>query len=161
MRFSTRLSFSMGALACIGTAAAASCPGQTAPYCPPRPATSDEQRLIFNEFIQVFYLERNASKALLSHVPEDYIQHNPHALSGRQNTIDVLEPLLSSEANNFTILRQAFTDNIAFAHIRLDVEGAEPSAVVDVYRLNGTCIMEHWDVIQQRDPNSVNPLALF
>lgn len=39
--------------------------------------------------------------------------------------------------------------------------GGEPAAVVDVVRFEGTCIMEHWDVIQERPGNATNSNALF
>lgn len=133
-----------------------------APYCPPRPATPEAQRVILGEFMQAFYEERNATKALLNHVAEDYIQHNPNALSGRQNSLSVLEPFLSPSTVNYTIMNEAFQDNIAFIHYRMDFVGVvQPFAVVDVFRFNGTCIMEHWDVVQQRTANATNPLALF
>ncbi|KAH7124674.1 hypothetical protein EDB81DRAFT_664451 [Dactylonectria macrodidyma] len=163
MRASGLLTLCVSALAWAGTAASFSVrPQARVPNCPPRPATLSQQRAILGQFMQAFYVERNATKALLNHVSEDYIQHNPNALSGRQNTLEVLAPVLGSGALNFTLLRQAFDNNVAFIHYRMDLAaGGEPSAVVDVFRFDGTCIMEHWDVIQTRDPSSINPLALF
>lgn len=46
-------------------------------------------------------------------------------------------------------------------HYREDIPGMASQAVVDIFRLNGTYIMEHWDVIQTRPANPVNPLALW
>ncbi|KAH7160477.1 hypothetical protein B0J13DRAFT_519881 [Dactylonectria estremocensis] len=131
------------------------------PNCPPRPATPKQQRVLLEQFIQTFFEERNATKALLNHVAEDYIQHNPNALSGRQNALDFVVPIISSDAVDFTIMHKAFDGGLAYVHYRMDVVGREPAAVVDVFRFNGTCIVEHWDVGQERDPGSINPLALF
>ncbi|KAH6999313.1 hypothetical protein EDB80DRAFT_584018 [Ilyonectria destructans] len=163
MRASGFFNLCVSALAWAGTATSFSPrPQERVPNCPPRPATPQQQRAILGQFSQAFYYERNATKALLDYVSKEYIQHNPGALSGRQKTLDVLEPVLSSDAIEFTVLRLAFDNNLAFVHYRMDiVGGGEPSAIVDVYRFNGTCIMEHWDVIQERDSNSLNPLALF
>ncbi|KAK2040614.1 hypothetical protein LZ31DRAFT_578206 [Colletotrichum somersetense] len=134
----------------------------SAPYCPPRSATPDEQRVILDEFIQAFYDERNATKALLNHVAEDYIQHNPNALSGRQNSLDVLEPFVSPKTVTNKIIHKGLDNNIAYIHYRMDLaSGGQPFAVVDVFRFNGTCIMEHWDTAQQKPVNSTNPLAMF
>ncbi|KAF4823009.1 hypothetical protein CGCSCA5_v001888 [Colletotrichum siamense] len=162
MRASSILALGVSALAWATDATGLHRRQGSAPYCPPRSATPEEQRVILGEFIQAFYVDRNATKALLNHVSEDYIQHNPSALSGRQNTLDVLGPFVSPNTVNNTIMNKGFENNIAFIHYRMDVVGGgQPFAVVDVFRFDGTCIMEHWDVAQQRPANATNPLAMF
>ncbi|KAM0278582.1 hypothetical protein ACHAQH_005056 [Verticillium albo-atrum] len=162
MRVSTLVAFCTSALAFTASASPSPRPSSRKANCPPQGANPWQQRAILAEFVEAFYEERNATKALLNHVSEDYIQHNPSALSGRRNTLDVLEPFIGLDGIKFTVLRQAFENNLAFIHTRVDIEGGgEPSAVVDIFRFNGTCIMEHWDVAQVRDANSTNPLALF
>ncbi|KAJ0164335.1 hypothetical protein CTA2_1229 [Colletotrichum tanaceti] len=132
------------------------------PYCPPRPATPEEQRVVLDEFITAFYHERNATKAVLNHLAEDYIQHNPNALSGRQNALEALAPFISPTSVNNTIIHTAMVNNTAYIHYRMDLAaGGEPFAVVDIFRFEGTCIMQHWDVAQQRPANATNPIAMF
>ncbi|OHE97579.1 hypothetical protein CORC01_07194 [Colletotrichum orchidophilum] len=162
MRTSSLLALGVSVLAWTTSAAGLTKSAGSAPYCPPRPATPKEQKVILGEFMQAFYEERNATKALLNHVAEDYIQHNPSALSGRTNSLGVLQPFISPKTVNYTIMHKSFQDDIAFIHYRMDlVGGGQPFAVVDVFRFNGTCVMEHWDVAQQRTANATNPLALF
>lgn len=60
-----------------------------------------------------------------------------------------------------TVLRQSFDNNIGFAHVRVDEPGEEPIALADIYRMEGTCIVEHWDVTQARPANATNPIAMF
>lgn len=51
-----------------------------------------------------------------------------------------------------------------WVHYRMDIAGVPADqffAVLDLFRMNGTCIEEHWDVAQQRPINATNPLALF
>ena len=55
-------------------------------------------------------------------------------------------------------MHETFEGGIGFVH--LNVAGGQ-LAVADVFRLNGTCVMEHWDVDQARPANATNPLALF
>ncbi|KAK2006242.1 hypothetical protein LZ32DRAFT_611439 [Colletotrichum eremochloae] len=163
MRVTSLLALGVSALAWT-TSAAGLLPRQasSAPYCPPRSATPEEQRAILDEFVQAFYEERNATKALVNHVAEAYIQHNPNALSGRQNSLDVLAPFLSPSTVTNKIMNKGLDNNIAYIHYRMDLaSGGQPFAVVDVFRFNGTCIMEHWDVAQQKPANAVNPLAMF
>ncbi|TDZ15861.1 hypothetical protein C8034_v003607 [Colletotrichum sidae] len=161
MRVSSLLALGVSALAWTADASAYRI-SSSAPYCPPRAASPEEQRVILGEFMQAFYEERNATKALLNHVSESYIQHNPGALSGRNNTLAVLAPFLSPATVTNTILNKGLDNNIAFIHYRMDIAGGgQPTAVVDVFRFEGTCIMEHWDVAQQRPVNATNPLAMF
>ena len=61
----------------------------------------------------------------------------------------------------FIVLRQNFDNNIGFAHVRVNQEGEAPLALADIYRMEGTCIVEHWDVTQYLPANATNPIALF
>ncbi|KAF5517513.1 hypothetical protein CGCA056_v011157 [Colletotrichum aenigma] len=134
----------------------------TLPNCPSRPASPAGQRAIFNDFVNDFYVERNTTKALLNHMTEDYIQHNPNVLSGRQSSVDFLATLVTPEGVNMTIIHNNFDNNTGYILYHLDTLGApEPTAIVDIFRFDGTCIVEHWDVIQVRPANATNPLAMW
>lgn len=133
-----------------------------APYCPPRAASPDAQRAIFSSFIEKFLIEKNTTRALLDHVAEDYIQHNPSIVSGRQTAVDALAAF-ANPAVTYTIINQGFDADRGWVHYRINVPDAtqQPSAVVDMYRFEGTCVREHWDVMQQRPVNATNPLAMW
>ncbi|KAE8448684.1 hypothetical protein EG329_008899 [Mollisiaceae sp. DMI_Dod_QoI] len=133
--------------------------GKGKSYCPPKPACEEEQAAIWNEFVDVLYIQKNVSAAFLTYVDVNYIQHNPFALSGRQNAISALTVIWPTV--NFTIMHNGFSKNIGYLHYRQDTAGQYPEAITDLLRFNGTCIMEHWDVIQSWSPNYTNPLALF
>ncbi|KAF2220494.1 hypothetical protein BDZ85DRAFT_266686 [Elsinoe ampelina] len=133
-----------------------------AAFCPPRPASAREQRKIFNEFVNAFLVEKDYSVNFFNtYIAEDYIQHNPFALSGRQAVIDFFSTV-SPDAVNNTVISKGIDGNFAYVHYRIDqLNATQPSAVADIYRFNGSCIQEHWDVIQQRPANAINPIALF
>lgn len=59
------------------------------------------------------------------------------------------------------VLRQSFDNNIGFIHVRVNEANEEPIALADIYRMDGTCIVEHWDVTQARPTNATNPIAMF
>ncbi|QDS69154.1 hypothetical protein FKW77_010498 [Venturia effusa] len=138
---------------------------KSCPYCPPQPATNSEQTAIFNEFLQTFLVEKDPKTAFMRHVAEKYIQHNPMALSGRQTAIDILATFIP--LSNFTILRTAVQNGIGFVHYKSVTGGGGPtggevtSSIVDILRFEGTCIVEHWDVMGVRTGNETNPLAWF
>jgi predicted SnoaL-like aldol condensation-catalyzing enzyme len=138
--------------------------------CPPTPNTSPEaQRASFLTFVDLFYRQRNVSAAFTGHVQESYIQHNPYFLSGRAAAIAGLEKAVPGMQNR--IARVSISDGTGFVFYKSVAAGAAAGkaaagkeayrAIVDVFRLEGACVMEHWDVIQTRPADARNPLALF
>ncbi|KAF4536870.1 snoal-like polyketide cyclase family protein [Lasiodiplodia theobromae] len=131
------------------------------PNCPPHPTTIEQQRAVFTDFINMIYKGGNVTEAYLTYVSEDYIQHNPSVLSGRQNAIDAVQGFIDTGAT-FDVMHTAFDDGYGYVFSRVDFGGtAQPAAVVDVLRLNGSCIVEHWDVMQVKPANATNPLAMW
>ncbi|CAG9998608.1 unnamed protein product [Clonostachys byssicola] len=136
---------------------------ETAPYCPARPASPEFQRAAFTEFLHQFLEQHLVNESLTNFVSDEYIQHNPAVLSGRQPSIDALGaggPYDFSKGN-VTIMHYLFDSPFGMVHYRVDFPGQEPTAITDIWRFNGTCIEEHWDVIQALPKNATNPLALF
>lgn len=131
----------------------------TSAYCPPYAASAYEQEQLFNAYVQLFYIEKNVTEALETYVAEDYIQHNPYLSSGRAPAEAVLPGLLAPAT--ITIIHTVFQSPIGVVHFRVDEDGSPPTAFVDILRYNGSCIQEHWDVIEALPANATNPLALF
>ncbi|KAH8896069.1 hypothetical protein GQ53DRAFT_640291 [Thozetella sp. PMI_491] len=92
-------------------------------------------------------------------VSRDYIQHNPYILSGRNATIAALGSYF--DGANFTFLQILFDSPYGAVHYKVQFPDSPPIAYFDMWRFNGTCIEEHWDVIQPLPTNATNPLALF
>lgn len=125
------------------------------PACPPRPASPQEQEKIFYAFANEFYVQKNISEAFDNYVWVDYIQHNPSIGQGRDAAIAALS---KNPRVNTTIVHQAFVHNIGFVH---HYEFASPPIkIVDVYRMNGSCIVEHWDVIASLTLGEIDPTPL-
>lgn len=131
----------------------------TAANCPPRPASQKAKLAAFNGFMQKFYVDKNVTATFTDHFSVDFIEHNPDGLSGRQNAIDGLTPFMPDK--NFTIINKGLVGDRAYVHWRMDAPNALPSAGIDIMRLNGSCFVEHWDIIQERPANPRNPLAMW
>ncbi|KAJ7023695.1 hypothetical protein C8F04DRAFT_1133678 [Mycena alexandri] len=101
------------------------------------------QKLIFTTFVEEFYVTRDIPRAF-SHIAADYIQHNPVELDGVTSSFDFLDPIFSNTSVTVQILHRVFE-----------------AAILDLFRFDGTCVQEHWDVIQERPVNAPNPHALF
>jgi predicted SnoaL-like aldol condensation-catalyzing enzyme len=143
------------------------------PNCPSRPVSPATQAAIFLAFFQKFYIAKNVTNAFLDHVSPSYIQHNPYALDGRDAAIAVLSPFIPAVTFDFpTLFNRAFEALLdehgrpngtakAFVHYKMDIPGVPPQAVVDVFRMEGSCVIEHWDVGEARPADGINPNALW
>jgi len=116
-------------------------------------------RSIVDDFVELLYVHRAVRLAFERHVALGYIQHNPSLPDGREAAIELLEPMFSSPSFTKRVLVDA---NLAAIHIHArptpDVLGG---AVVDIFRLEGGKIVEHWDVLQPWPETSVNPHPMF
>jgi predicted SnoaL-like aldol condensation-catalyzing enzyme len=128
------------------------------PYCPGREVDERLQGEIFARFLEVLYGEKNASKAFETYVDPKIIEHDPDDTQDRDAIVARLSQIIPFA--DFTILASNFNNNIGLAHLKVN-EDPEPAALADIYRMEGTCIVEHWDVIQYRPADSTNPIAMF
>ena len=128
-------------------------------YCPPRPAPEAYQREIFDGFINALYIEKNVTGAFDTYIASNLIEHDPFDAQGRAANAAKLSNIIPFVPS--TVLRHSFDNNVGLIHVRVDEEGHLPIALADIYRMNGTCIVEHWDVTQETPANATNPIAMF
>ncbi|KAH0359700.1 hypothetical protein KCU65_g9801, partial [Aureobasidium melanogenum] len=131
-------------------------------------ANTAQIRAAMQSFAAEFYIKKHVPTAFNTFVAENYIQHNAGILSGRQNAIEALQPLFSSTSNTFDVKRltvgqDGADETMVIIHLEASNTSGNTTSktdVVDMYRLVGTCIVEHWDVLQA-ETASINPLAYF
>ncbi|KAJ7898347.1 hypothetical protein B0H13DRAFT_2337522 [Mycena leptocephala] len=128
--------------------------------CTPHPVSSAQQHEIFKALAKSWYTERNITQAF-THVAANEIQHNPFLPDGAVSTFNFVNALFQNPAVTVEVLHQAFAAPIGWVHYRMDGLYAEPTAIVDVFRFDGACVVEHWDIIEERPINATNPHALF
>ncbi|TFK21514.1 hypothetical protein FA15DRAFT_597777 [Coprinopsis marcescibilis] len=118
------------------------------------------QEAAIKDFAHLFLVEKDVKKAFNKYIPGTYIQHNPDALSGRQAAIDFLVVLWASPGMRFANITAWAGEGIGMMHYRMTNNEAD-NAVMDRLRFEGTCFVEHWDVIQRIYGNETNPIAFF
>lgn len=130
-------------------------------FCVPHPVDSSTQRDLFNAFLNAFYGQKNLTLAFGTYVSTNYTQHNPFVLNGPVAAITYLANLIPG--TTYTTLHSTFDteSQIGWVHNRADTATSPSTALTDLYRWSGSCIVEHWDVIEALPANSTNPLALF
>ncbi|KAL2838446.1 hypothetical protein BJY01DRAFT_250946 [Aspergillus pseudoustus] len=126
-------------------------------YCPGSPTNERHQRQIFTEFVETLYGEKNVSKAFGLYVDRNIIEHDPFDEQDRDSIVARLEAVIANA--EVTILRTSFNNDTGLVFMRVEEE--DPIAFADIYRMDGTCIVEHWDVAQTRPANATNPIGMF
>ena len=119
-------------------------------------------RVMVEDFADIFYKQKNVRTAFIKYVTEDYIQHNPGLVDGRDAAIEMLEPKFSSPLSKFSIKRILVDGDLAAIHLHGSMSPESPGgAVVDIFRIKDQKIVEHWDVLQPVPTESVNPHPMF
>jgi predicted SnoaL-like aldol condensation-catalyzing enzyme len=158
MKLTTFISTTVLAITSISSAAAAATQN-----CPARQVSPAEQLTIFKDFVKLFYITKDIPTAFQSHVAESYIQHNPNFQSGRQVAQDGLAKYIPPL--NVTVAKIALSDSTGWVFAKQVTKAQEGTGlytvVVDVFRMEGSCVVEHWDVVQSKPAGASNPLAMF
>ncbi|KAF3048397.1 hypothetical protein E8E12_011763 [Didymella heteroderae] len=89
-------------------------------------------------FAHAFIYTQNITEAF-TYIVSDYINHNPLAQNGSDSAWSILSPIWASQ--NITPLRTTFQDTQSW----LEYDNAAFGRVVDRFRWEGGCIVEHWD----------------
>lgn len=118
---------------------------------------------VATRFMTEFYINKQVRKAFETWVDPGYIQHNPMAATGRDAAIAFLEPFFAQNPGvNYSIKRIIADGNLVavHAHGRFSAED-RGMAVVDILRIQGCKVMEHWDVVQPVPEKAANTNGMF
>lgn len=130
-----------------------------------RPAgrTSDDRphrnRALVLEAMALLFQRRDASSVDRLYV-QDYIRRNPHIPQGRDALRSIVETLPPSVRCEPGIVAQG---DLVPIHGRVRGWAEEPQIVVDILRVDGGRLAEHWDVMQDeaRAASGTGGLSMF
>ncbi|PYH82436.1 hypothetical protein BO82DRAFT_353686 [Aspergillus uvarum CBS 121591] len=144
------------------------CPNTTTPT-----ATPAEQLAAWADFTNLMYTEHRLSEALTHYVAGKYINHSPlvsgTGVGATAAELTNLVPDVTSQLQRAFVGWDVAGNAFGVAHTRVipnskdnDTKGGE-SALVDIIRMIGTCMVEHWDVEQEVGSAGAggNPIAFF
>ena len=120
-------------------------------------AGEERNRRLVVEFYEAVFVRHDlgAAERFLS---EDYIQHNPRVPTGRAAFVAVFTRVLAANPSaRSRVLRSATDGDLVFlhAHSRASAED-RGRVIVDIFRVAGDRIVEHWDVIQDIPETAAN-----
>ncbi|CCT61175.1 hypothetical protein IAQ61_005005 [Plenodomus lingam] len=107
------------------------------------PGTTEAQTKARSEkFAHAFIYKKDISEAF-SYIVKDYINHNPAAQNGSDSAWNLLSPIWASQ--NIKPIRTTFINPQSW----LNYETGSFGTIVDRFRWEGGCIVEHWDQGEQ------------
>jgi predicted SnoaL-like aldol condensation-catalyzing enzyme len=118
---------------------------------------------VVTRFMTRFYIDKKVREAFETWVDPGYVQHNPMAATGRDAAISFLEPFFAQHPDiHYSIARVIADGNLVAVHshgkFAADDRGV---AVVDILRVEGCKVMEHWDVVQPVPEKTANSNGMF
>ncbi len=118
---------------------------------------------VVTKFMTEFYVDKKVREAFETWVDPGYIQHNPMAETGREAAIKFLEPFFAKNPNiNYSIKRIIADGDLVAVHSQGKFAPDDRGiAVVDILRVQGCKVMEHWDVVQPIPEKSANTNGMF
>ena len=118
---------------------------------------------VVTKFMTQFYVDKKVREAFETWVDPGYIQHNPMAQTGRDAAVNFLEPFFATHPDiHYTIARVIADGNLVAVHSHgVFSPGDRGIAVVDILRVEGCKVMEHWDVVQPVPEKSANTNGMF
>ncbi|XP_014554214.1 hypothetical protein COCVIDRAFT_28721 [Bipolaris victoriae FI3] len=112
-------------------------PVKPAPCVRNSKVTVEETRVRSEQFAQAFIYKRDISKAF-TFIAVDYINHNPQVVNGSAAAWEALSPFWNTA--NMTAKRNTFISPMSWVNYDSSL-----GDVVDRFRWEGGCIVEHWD----------------
>jgi predicted SnoaL-like aldol condensation-catalyzing enzyme len=126
--------------------------------------TPEEQRRL--DFVLEMYREvliGMDSGKVDRYLSPQYLQHSSLAPPGLQALKDFLDKVRRESPDATQTIKRAFVDgDYVIVHVHVVRFPGDPGlAVVDIFRVEGDAIVEHWDVLQEVPAKPVNPNPMF
>jgi predicted SnoaL-like aldol condensation-catalyzing enzyme len=92
-----------------------------------------------------------------------YTQHNPTAKDGPEGLKGFIAFLKDKFPKSHSEIKQAFADgDYVILHVHSVREpGTRGNAIIDIFKLEGGRVVEHWDAVQPIPENPMNSNTMF
>ncbi len=100
------------------------------------------------------------SEAVDKYIGDEYIQHNPSIPDGKAALKDFINNVPSTTPGE--IVRVLADGDLVALHVKRFFPGDDKNRViVDIFKVENSMIVEHWDVIQAIPEHSINGHTMY
>ena len=135
------------------------CPKSTSPW-----ASKEQQLQAITDYGNLLYLQKQIETAEYTYVATNFINHAPEVPgNGVALAIKTLTPMLGTstiEIKNVFVGSNATGSDFSVTYFKGTSSVQGVGVIADIWRMIGTCLVEHWDVAMGVQ-NSSNPVAYF
>ncbi len=133
-----------------------------APEVAASPGDTTANRTIIAGFVDLMFRRKRVAAAFETYVAPDLVQHNAALGKGRAASIAALAPMFARPSARFEIRHTLVDGDRAAVHYHGHIDPNHAgAAVVEIFRLSGGRIVEHWDMFQPVPTTAVNPHPMF
>jgi predicted SnoaL-like aldol condensation-catalyzing enzyme len=125
---------------------------------------SEENKKVVIAFYEKALNDRDPETAFRLYGAEYYRQHNPLIEDGEQGVRKFAAWIRDNPRRPRAVIKRVFAEgDYVILHVQWTglLEGGRGEAVVDIFRLEGGKVVEHWDVIQPIPETAANQNTMF
>jgi predicted SnoaL-like aldol condensation-catalyzing enzyme len=124
-------------------------------------AASSKQVVL--EFYDRAFVQRKPDEAARDLMGATYTQHNPDVPDGKDAFVGAIGGMLQQFPDFSSEIKRVIADEDLVAihhHVKMTKED-RGSSVVDIFRIEGGKVVEHWDVVQPVPEKPANDNTMF
>ena len=126
------------------------------------PNQTEGNRAVVREFYDLAF-NRKKPREAAKHIGATYRQHNPTAPDGSEAFIEFVTVWTRQVPQLRVDLKRLIAEgDLVVVHSHFTMKPGDPgTAVMDIFRLEGGKIVEHWDVMQPVNEKPANSNTMF
>jgi len=115
------------------------------------------------DFYNMIFLQHKTAEAFKLYSIPAYKQHNPFAADGAQPAIDFLSGRFKKFPESKNVIKRVIAEgDLVVLHVHSTMNAKDRGrAIVDIFRVKGGKVVEHWDVIQAIPEKARNNNTMF
>jgi len=120
----------------------------------------EENKKLVMDLYQEIFGDKNID-AIDKYIGDNYIQHNPAVADGKEALRDALKVWFKNAPKEIIDVQHIGADgNFVYIHTK-SKRGNKTYSVIDIFRVDGGKVVEHWDVIQEVPAKAANDHPMF
>ena len=124
---------------------------------------SESNKKIVRDFYELAFNQHKPTEAAKRYIGDRYVQHNPHVPNGAEAFYGYFEGFFKDHPKSRVEIKRVLADgDLVVLHLHsIADESDRGRAIVDIFRVEGSKIVEHWDVIQDIPAQAANTNTMF